>query len=224
MNLLRIIEGIFEGFEVTAGVTALGLLFAVPFAFGCGIAQHFLRGAAGFAVTAIIEFWRSSPVIVLLFIFYYSLPVFGVTLSAFAVGAMVLGLNTGGYGSQTVRAALQSLPAGQVEGGLALGLKRWQVLLKIELPQALGAMLPTFVNQVIQLVKGTALVSLITLADMTYRAKEIAQAAYNPAGVYTSLLIAYFIICYPMTILGRVVERRVTAGRKLHDNGLRDEF
>lgn len=212
-SLNGIVAGIFEGFGITASVAICGLLYAIPFAFAFGVLQHLTKGAVHGLVTAIIEFWRSSSVVVLLFVFYYSLPVIGVTLSAFAVGTMVLGLNAGGYGSQTVRAALQTLPAGQVEAGRALGLRRWQILALVELPQSFRAMLPTFVNQIIQLIKGTALVSLITLADMTYHAKEIAQASYNPVGVYSALLIAYFLLCYPVTILGRWLEGRASVGR-----------
>ena len=137
------------------------------------------------AVTALIEFWRSSPVIILLYAFYYTLPGFGLRLSGITVGAMVLGLNIGGYGSQAVRAALQALDRGQAEAGRSLGFRRWQILLLIELPQALLAMMPTFVNQFIQLVKSTALVSLITLTDMTFRAKEICAALLRPGeGLY----------------------------------------
>jgi polar amino acid transport system permease protein len=125
------------------------------------------------------------------------------------VGSMALGLNIGGYGSQAVRGALQALDRGQVEAGLALGLRRFDVLVSIELPQALTAMLPTFINQFIQLVKGTAVVSLITLTDMTFRAKEIAELTYNPIGIYTALLLAYLMVCYPATLFGRWLERRV---------------
>src|SRR3546814_4635012 len=91
----------------------------------------------------------------LLFVLYYALPDFGIRLSSMTVGAMALGLNIGGYGSQAVRAALQSLDRGQVEAGRALGLHRLHILWLIELPQALSAMMPTFVNQFLQLVKGT---------------------------------------------------------------------
>jgi polar amino acid transport system permease protein len=212
VTLASIVSGIFEGFGVTASVTLLALLYGIPFAFIAGILQYLSTGMSHALVTGVIEFWRSSPVIVLLFVFYYSLPTLGITLSATMVGAMVLGLNTGGYGSQAVRAALQTLPAGQVEAGRALGLRRFLILWLIELPQAFPIMLPSFVNQLIQLIKGTALVSLITLADMTYRAKEIAQAQYNPVGVYTALLLAYFSLCYPMTVLGRWLEKRVRGG------------
>ena len=112
-----------------------------------------------------------------------------------------------------IRAALQSLDRGQAEAGLALGIRRWEVLALIELPQAFTAMLPSFINQFIQLVKGTALVSLITLTDMTFRAKQLSQLSYDPVGTYTGLLLAYFIVCYPATVFGRLLERRVAGGR-----------
>ncbi|MBS7703751.1 amino acid ABC transporter permease [Chelatococcus asaccharovorans] len=213
MTFLQILLGIYEGFGITAIVTVLGLLYAIPFALLAGILQHFSTGAARWVVTATIEFWRSSPVIVLLYAFYYSLPAFGINLSAISVGAMVLGLNIGGYGSQSVRAALQTLNRGQREAGLALGLSRIEVLRFVELPQAIAAMTPTFINQAIQLIKGTSLVSLLTLTDMTFRAKEIAQLSYNPVGVYSGLLVAYLIICYPVTIFGRRLERSAAKGR-----------
>ncbi len=213
MNFLDIVWGIYQGFGVTAAVTALGLLFAIPFALAAGVLQHYSSGTARTVVTAIIEFWRSSPVIVLLYAFYYSLPAFGVYLSAITVGSLVLGLNIGGYGSQSVRAALQALDRGQREAGLALGLKRLHVLCLVELPQAIGAMIPTFINQAIQLIKGTSLVSLLTLTDMTFRAKEIAQLSYNPVAIYSALLLSYLMICYPVAILGRRLEKSFAKGR-----------
>ncbi|ANN65644.1 amino acid ABC transporter permease [Bordetella bronchialis] len=209
MDFPGILAGILQGFRVTALVTLYGMLWAVPFALCFGVLQYLTRGATRAAVTAVIEFWRSSPVLILLFMLYYTLPSFGISLSGMTVGAMALGLNIGGYGSQAVRAALQALDRGQVEAGLALGLRRFDILVSIELPQALVAMLPTFVNQFIQLVKGTAVVSLITLTDMTFRAKEIAELTYNPVGIYTALLVAYLMVCYPATLLGRWLEHRV---------------
>ncbi|QPC95749.1 amino acid ABC transporter permease [Mesorhizobium sp. INR15] len=219
MTFVEIFLGIFEGFRTTATVTAFGVLFAVPFALIFGVAQYLTKGVARLAITAVIEFWRSSAVIILLFVFYYVLPVIGIHLPAITVSAMVLGLNAGGYGSQAVRAGLQSLDRGQLEAALALGLPRRHALCLVELPQALSRVAPTFINQFIQLIKGTALVSLVTLTDMTFRAKEIAEIEYNPAGVYTSLLLAYFVVCYPVTVFGRWLERRLGAGR-----GLTSEF
>ncbi|MBB4398506.1 amino acid ABC transporter permease [Bradyrhizobium sp. ERR14] len=217
MSFFEIMREIYQGFGVTASVTLLGILYAIPFALLAGVIQHFSTGFYRGLTTAVIEFWRSSPVIVLLYAFYYALPAFGIYLSAIAVGAMVLGLNIGGYGSQSVRAALQALNRGQREAGLALGLSRFDVLRFIELPQAIAAMVPTFVNQAIQLIKGTSLVSLITLTDMTLRAKEIAESRYDPVPIYSGLLLAYLIICYPVTIAGRHLERSLGKGRRAHE-------
>lgn len=211
MSLFEIWLGILQGLGTTLAVTAYGLVFAVPFALVFGVAQYLTRGVAYLLVTGVIEFWRSSAVIILLFVFYYALPVVGVTLSALTVSGMVLGLNAGGYASQAVRAGLQALPAGQKEAGAALGLSRTKILFLIELPQALIAMSPTFVNTLIQLVKATALVSLVTLTDMTFRAKEIAQVEYNPVAIYTALLLAFFVVCYPIALAGRWLEARVAA-------------
>lgn len=209
MSLFEIWLGILQGLGTTAGVTAYALIFAVPFALSFGVAQFLARGVALFLVTSVIEFWRSSAVIILLFVFYYALPVIGIRLSAYTVSAMVLGLNAGGYASQAVRAGLQALPTGQREAGAALGLSRPAILLLIELPQALTAMSPTFVNTLIQLIKATALVSLVTLTDMTFRAKEIAQVEYNPVAIYTALLLAFFVVCYPIALIGRWLEARI---------------
>lgn len=214
MSFLEILVSILVGIDVTIKVTLYGMLYAVPFAFFFGVAQYFTTGPMRLIVTSIIEFWRSSPVIVLIYGFYFSLPSLGVNLSAMTVGAMVLGLNIGGYGSQAVRAALQALDRGQVEAGYALGLRRLRILYLIELPQALAAMTPTFINQFIQLVKGTSLVSLVTLADMTFLAKAVSQIHYAPGKIYTALLLVYFLMCYPATIIGRMIERRVSRGRE----------
>lgn len=214
MSIFAIWLGILEGCRVTASVTLYALIFAVPFGLASGIGQYLTTGIARFLITAIIEFWRSSAVIVLLFVFYYALPVVGLTLSAMTVSAMVLGLNTGGYASQAVRAGLQTLDRGQKEAGYALGMSRATILFLIELPQALSVMSPTFINLVIQLIKATSLVSLVTLTDMTFRAKEISQVYYEPIPIYLSLLLAYFLICYPIALFGRWLAPRVGSGKE----------
>lgn len=215
MTFFEIFLGILEGLDVTLAVTFYGLAFAIPFALAAGLAQYFLTSWPRTIVTLIIEFWRSTPILVLMFMFYYSLPLFGVYISAMTVAAMTLGLHIGAYGSQAVRAALQALDHGQVEAGLALGLTRPAIVWTIELPQMLVNMLPTFVNLFIQLLKGTALVALITMSDMTHRAKEISQITFDPPTIYTALLLAYFMLLYPATLLGRWLERVVgrRAGR-----------
>jgi len=109
----------------------------------------------------------------------------------------------------SLQRALQAVDRGQIEGGLALGLARNRVLWLIELPQILRPIVPVFINLFIQLVKATALVSLVTLSDMTFRAKEINQLSYQPVAVYSALLLAYLLLCYPIAVLGRRIEHRL---------------
>lgn len=212
MNFAEILLNVWRGAGTTAGVIALSLLYGVPFACLAGVLQCELSGWKRTLVTAFIEFWRSSPIVVLLFVFYYSLPAFDIHLSAMTVSAMVLGMNIGGYGSQAVRSGLQGVDRGQREAGMALGLTRTGTVIFVLLPQAFRANLPNFVSLLIQLIKGTALVSLLSLADITYRAKELAQSTFDPAPPYAALLLSYFIICYPLTIAGRHLEQRLRHG------------
>jgi polar amino acid transport system permease protein len=212
MHFADILFNLWRGVGTTAEVIGLSLLYAVPFAGIGGALQCELTGWKRFLVTAFIEFWRSSPIVVLLFVFYYSLPAFNIHLSAMTVSALVIGMNIGGYGSQALRAGLQAIDRGQREAGMALGLSLPVNLVYVLLPQAFRAGLPNYVNLLIQLIKGTALVSLLSLADMTYRAKDIAQVTFDPAPPYTALLLSYFVICYPLTIVGCYFERRLGPG------------
>jgi polar amino acid transport system permease protein len=207
MSAAEIFFGISAGLYVTLAIALYALLFAAPFALVFGILQYLARGYARFAVTACIEFWRSSSAIVLLFVFFYVLPFVGIRLDPYTVGAMVLGFNMGGYGTQVVRGALTALDRGQLEAARSLGLTRMQALVTVELPQALRQMLPSFVNELVELIKLTALVSLITLADPTFRAKQIFQLTYQPAVIYSCLLLIYFAIGYPIALIGKRLER-----------------
>jgi polar amino acid transport system permease protein len=215
LSLWAVVLGILEGARMTLLVTAYAMLYAVPFAFILGIAQYLLPGRKRILATVIIEFWRSNAVIILLFFFYYVLPFAGLRWTSLNVAAMVLGLNIGAYGTQVVRGALAAIDRGQIEAGKSLGLSRMRILFLIELPQALKPMMPSFTNEVIQLIQGTSLVSLVALTDMTFRAKEIGQLTYQPAEIYTALLLSYFIISYPFALLGKRLEAMIPSGRSL---------
>jgi polar amino acid transport system permease protein len=211
MTVSQILLRILEGAGVTLGIAGYALVFAIPFALVFGTLQHLLAGKPRALVTGVIEFWRNNAVIILLYVFYYLLPFAGMKWSAQTVAALVLGCSAGAYGSQIVRGALQAIPRGQLEAGGALGLRRWHVLALVEYPQAIRPMLPSFVNEGIRLLQSTALVSLLTLADMTFRAKEITQITHQPGAIYSALLVSYFVVSYPLAIIGRRLEKRVAA-------------
>lgn len=214
MNFLAICGWLLQGLGVTLTVAALSALVAFPFALVFGLLEYRLRGIPRALVVTFIDFWRSSSVIILLFFFFYVGPAFEVFLSAYTVGALVIGCNVGAYGSQALRSALEALAPGQVEAGRALGLSRTHILFLIELPQALRKVLPIAGNEIIEIIKTTANVSLIGLADVTFKAKEVMQTTHQPASVYTALLGIYILISLPMALAVHALVRRGAAQRR----------
>ncbi|MEZ0212543.1 MAG: ABC transporter permease subunit [Xanthobacteraceae bacterium] len=207
MSFIGIIGWIISGLNVTLLVLLYTAIVAFCFAFPLGIAEYFLRGWARTIVSGFIDIWRGSSVVLLLFFLYYVLPAAGLYLNAYAVSAIAIGFNIGAYGSQALRSSLESIPRGQIEAGLSLGLHRSRVLLLIELPQACRKMIPIIGNEIIAIIKTSANVSLIGLADMTFRAKEIMQTTYQPAQIYSGLLLVYLMICLPIALVVRKLAR-----------------
>lgn len=208
MSFFALIGWMLEGLGVTLTVALYAAFIAFPFALLFGLLEFRLRGVPRWLVSLFIDFWRSSSVIILLFFFFYVGPAFEVYLSAYTVGAVVIGCNIGAYGSQALRSALESIGAGQVEAAQSLGLSRGRILLLIELPQALRKVVPIAGNEIIEIIKTTANVSLIGLSDVTFRAKEAMQVAYQPAEIYTGLILIYVAICLPVALAIHHLVRR----------------
>jgi polar amino acid transport system permease protein len=123
---------------------------------------------------------------------YFVLPQFGLALSSMTVAVLGLALNYGAYGSEIVRGALLAVPPGQVESARSMGLRPTQVLLLIEIPQALVAFVRPWGNLMVQLLKATSLVSLITIADLSYRAYQLNQVTMRTLQIFGAVLTMYF--------------------------------
>lgn len=203
---------ILQGAWVTVQLTVLGSAVALVFAFlgGLGRLSRFfvLRSLA----TIYIEFFRGTSIFVQLFWAYFVLPLFGIPLTPLQAGVMALGLNVGAYGAEVVRGAIKSVPREQIEACTALNLTRWQRMRHVLLPQAFVVMLPTFGNNAIELLKGTAVVSLISLADMTFQAQVVRAQTGSTAIPFTTTLILYFAMSSAIAWSVRGLERRLSAG------------
>ena len=127
-------------------------------------------------------------------------------------GVLALGLNVGAYGAEVVRGAILAVPRDQYEATVALNLTGWQRLRHVILPQALPLMLPTFGNNAIELLKATAVVSLISLSDMTFEAQIVRSQTGNTILPFVTILVIYFALSLLIAaVMGRI-ERRVTRG------------
>lgn len=200
-----------DGIWVTLQITAAAMALAVPVAFllAAGRMSRFAiaRLSAGF----VIELFRGTSAVVQLFWAFYVLPLFGITLSPMAAGILVLGLNEGSYFSEVVRASLRSIVVGQREACVALHLPRAYAFFRIILPQALPVMIPPFGNALILMLKFTALVSLVTVQDLSFRADQIRTALGVSGEIYGVVLLIYFamamVLAYGVAVLERAANR-----------------
>ncbi len=211
-NWPRFLDGLVITVVVTVGAALIGGVISV-FA-GIGMLSRFtiIRGIC----RTYTEFFRGMSALVLMFWFVFVVPIlFGLRWSELALAILALGLNIGGYYAEVVRGAVQAVPRGQWEAATALNLSRRQRLRRIIVPQALGPMIPPITALTIQLLKASALVSLVGISDFLWRGQLI-RSRLGPDAllpVFTVLLVGYFVLAYLMTVGSRVLERRVTAGR-----------
>ena len=147
----------------------------------------------GFAITY-IEIFRGTSLVVQLYWIFFVLPLLGVTIDKFTAGYLAVGMNIGAYGAELVRGGILSVPRGQWESALAIGMSPAKRMRRIILPQALVNMLPPWGNLMIELLKGTALVSLISVADLMFESRQINASTYLSAQVFGAALIIYYIL------------------------------
>ncbi|RWO62372.1 MAG: ectoine/hydroxyectoine ABC transporter permease subunit EhuC [Mesorhizobium sp.] len=203
---------ILQGAWVTVEITIAGSLIALPAALLAGLGRLSRVAPIRWISTAYIEFFRGTSVIVQLFWVYFALPLLGVRLSPFQAGSLAIGLNVGAYAAEVVRAAVRAVPKDQLEAAVALNLSRSQSLRHIVLPQAFVIMLPALGNAGIELLKATSVVSLISLADMTFNAQIVRMQTGQTAGPYLSILVMYFMLASVIAWGTRSLERRVNLG------------
>lgn len=203
------ITSLLNGTKVTVEVAGWSILLGLVLSFIGGVASLSRFRLARIAARIFIELFRGIAAVILLFWAAFALPlVIGINLTPLQAGVLALGTNMGAYGSEIVRAAIQAVPAGQSEASVALSLTAWQRLRYVTVPQAVRVMLPPFGNLMIELLKGTALVSLITLSDVLDHAQKIRTNDINKSpAVFAAVLIVYFVLSTFLTALVRVAER-----------------
>ncbi|NMA69747.1 MAG: ectoine/hydroxyectoine ABC transporter permease subunit EhuC [Desulfitobacterium sp.] len=213
MTILYLLPTLLQGLKITLIITFLAMLLAFVLAFLAGFGRLSKFRVVRFLTAFYVEVFRGTSLLVQLFWIYFALPLIGISLPPLAAGVLTLGLNYGAYGSEVVRSAILAVPKGQTEAGIALNFSPWRRLRHIILPQAFVMMLPGFGNLQIELLKGTSLVSLITLADLTYQATILNASTMETTMIYSLLLVIYFLIAWPLTRGIRWVENRLSVGR-----------
>jgi polar amino acid transport system permease protein len=156
-----------------------------------------------------IESIRSTPLLVQLFFFYFGLPSLGLRMSEAATGILALTLNSGAYMAEIIRAGVQSIPHGQVEAAVSSGLNYFQRMRCVILPQAIGVTLPPMLGQAIVLVKDSALLSLISLPELTRAGQIMTSERFMPAEGFLTSAVFYLVIYYSLKWMTSWSQRRL---------------
>lgn len=198
-----------EAAALTVKIGFFGIVLAVALGLICALVKYFRVPAARQIVAVYIEISRNTPLIVQLFFLYFGLPKAGVLLSPEACGVIGLAFLGGSYMAESFLSGLESVGKIQLESAESLGLKRWQVMRYIVIPQAASVSMPAFAANVIFLLKETSVFSAVSLMDLMNVAKDLIGMSYNTNEALTMLVVAYLIIILPISVVFTILERRL---------------
>ena len=194
------------GLTVTIPLTAISFTLALIIAVAVALVQFaqvpVLQRIARFYIWVI----RGTPVLVQLFVVFYGLPGVGILIEPFPAAVLVFSINEGAYCAETIRAALESVPRGQLEAGQCVGMSYLQIIRRIILPQALRTAFPTLASSLIAMIKDTSLAANITVTEMFMTTQRIV-ATYEPLALYIEVGLVYLLFCTVLTRLQAVGER-----------------
>ena len=213
-NFWFFVSSLLEGAPVTVVATLGGIVLTIVLSLVAGLALLSRSRAVRAVSRTYVELWRGTSEVVQLFWIAFVLPVLvGIQFVPLAAGILVLGLNHGAYGAEIVRGAVQSVPKAQYEGAVALNLTPAQRMRRVILPQAFVEMLPPFNNLFIQLLKGSALLTLIDVADLTNIGTERLEVAFGRQSllIYSIMLVMYLVFAVLITLGMRLLERGAAA-------------
>ena len=204
-------RGPLGGLAVTVLLAVGGIFGAFWLGLGIGLLRIAKRRLLRWPAVVFIEILRGTPLLMVIFWFYFLAPVLlGHTLPEAESALMALIVFTSAYIAEIVRAGVQSLPKGQMEAARGTGLSHTQAMIHVILPQALFNMIPSFVNQFVSLTKDTSLAFIIGVGELTKAATQINNRTLTaPTEIFITIALLYFVICFCLTEFSRSLERRI---------------
>ncbi|MES2280758.1 MAG: amino acid ABC transporter permease [Pseudomonadota bacterium] len=168
----------------------------------------------GHFVGGYVQLFQGTPLLMQLFLAYFGLALFGVRTSAWVAASMALIFYTSAYLTEIWRGCVASIPKGQWEAGQSLALSFREQLQYVVLPQAIKIAIPPTVGFLVQVVKGTALASVIGFIELTKAGTMITNATFKPFVVYSCVALMYFALCFPISLYAKILERKINASRR----------
>lgn len=211
---------LWRGTLITIQITLIASVVAIMLAIFAALAKTSPWRALRWLANIYIEIFRGTSLLVQLFWLYFVLPLppFNITMTSYTVAVIGLGLHIGAYGAEVMRGALSAVPRGQIEAAIALNMPPFKRFMRIVLPQAMVNAIPPGTNLLIELLKGTSLVSLITLADLSFRANQLVQVTFMSREVFGLTLLIYFVLAQCINFAMRMLARRLDRGSMRRNN------
>ncbi len=200
---------LFHGLLWTLALSALGFVFG-----GVGGLAVALCRSSGVkwlehVASAFIEIFRGTPLLLQLFIVYYGVALLDISISPWLAIAIALMLNASAFLGDIWRGSIQAIPAGQTEAAKALGIHYATRMRYVVLPQAWRISLPATIGFLVQLVKGTSLAAIVGFTELSRTGTMLSNITYRPLLIYAIVGLIYFVVCWPLSHFGRVMERRL---------------
>ena len=199
-----------EGLRVPVEVAIFTIIISIVIGFLLGIIRYFEIPVISKVVGWIVDIIRNLPLLLIIFFTYFALPQLGISLNVFWSTVVAMSIFEATMMSEILRGGLMALPNGQMEAGLATGLKKSSVMYHILLPQATKEIMPSLVSQLIALIKDTSLATIITLPELTHNAKIIyGQDTSYVIPMFIALAGFYFIICFALSVFSKYLAKRM---------------
>ena len=199
------------GLKMTIPLTAISFSIALAIA----VIAAMIRVAKVPVLQQLVRFYiwvvRGTPLLVQLYVVFYGLPNLGVVLEPFPTAVLVFSINEGAYCAETMRAAIESIPQGQMEAGMCVGMNWLQTMWHVVLPQAFRTAFPPLSNSLISMLKDTSLAANITVMEMFMVTQRIASRYYEHLALYIEVAIIYLLFCTVLTKLQAVCEKKLAA-------------
>ena len=202
------------GFWLTIKIVVCAIALGIPLGLFLALGRRSNFVIISFLSTSFIELFRNTPFIIQVFLFYYVLPFYGLRLSAEYIGVLALAAFGSAYFAEIIRAGIDAVPKGQLESARAIGMTDWQAMRNVILPQTLSIVIPPLTNQTLTLIKESAILSTITVHELTMTGLMVQGETFRPFEVFIMVALLYWALNETIATLMRKFEKNNKKNRK----------
>jgi polar amino acid transport system permease protein len=197
-----------QGFEITLILAAAGFLLGFAIGIPIALAETYGSRLVRWLAIGYVELIRGTPMLVQIFLIYYALPQFGIRFDAITAAILGLGINSGAYQAEYFRGSIKSIPSGQMDAALSVGMKLTQALFSVILPQSLRLVVPAWTNEIVYLVQYSSVAYLVTVVELTAVGGIVGVRTFQYVAIYSIIALIYLATTIAITTATRRIELR----------------